>query len=202
MDQQENDDVVLKVSSSKEQGYAKKVAGAISWRLRETGICKIRAIKMDAVNTSVKAIAIVNQRLAAAGMQFGLDPFFSEVVDGPEGTTAIFMCVEEAPSEKPSEFVEYKVSGKESEEIETKLAGAIAAPVRNGKSVRMRCIGPSAVYRGMYAATIAKGYIYPNGLRSIVVPTWTSMPASDPVLTPISLIQLEFWGCKISPEVP
>lgn len=190
------DDVVLKVSSSKDKGYAKRVAGAITWRLRETGICKIRAVKMDAVSTAIKSIAIVNQRLVGTGVQFGMSPFFAKVDDGPEGSTAIFMKVEEAPASKPEAFIEYKVSGKESEpETEAKLAGAIAAPCREGKSIRLRCIGPAAVYRGVYASTIAKGYIYPNGLDAVVVPSWISMTGPDG--GQISLIQLEFWGKTI-----
>lgn len=203
MDQPDSEDVIIKVSSSKEKGYAKKVAGAISWRLRETGYCKVRAVKMDAVNTAIKAVAIVNQRLVDAGVQFSISPFFTQVTDGPTDVTAIFMRIEESTGPRPVEFIEYKISGKtEESDAETKLAGAIAVPVRTGKSVKMRCIGPSSVYRGIYAATIAKGYIYPNGLEAIIVPTWVTMPPESPDLQPVSLIQLEFWGKKISTEVP
>jgi stage V sporulation protein SpoVS len=107
------------------------------------------------------------------------------------------MTVSDADCERPTDFIEYKVSGKpEEENIASKLAGAIAAPVRDGKGVKMRCIGPSAVYRAVLACTIAKGYIYPNGLEAIVVPTWDSI--QQPAGNPISLIQIEFWGKKLS----
>lgn len=196
------EDVTLKVSSKQEPGYAKKVAGAVAWRLRETGFCKIRAVKSDAVNTAVKSVAIVNQRLSSAGFQFCISPIFDKITDSKEEATAVEMLIKEAPSNAPTESVEYKVSGKSSEpDAETKLAGAISVPAREGKTVHLRCIGPSSVYRGIYAATIAKGHIYQNGFEAIIIPTWISMPAPDENSQPISLIQLEFWGHKITTEV-
>ncbi len=194
----ENDqEVILKIKSKKDSGYAKSVAGAMSWQLRERGFFKVRAVKADAVNTAVKAIAIVNQRVSGVVL-LSMDIVFAhaEVAVGTEAT-AIAMTVSDADSPRPTEFVEYKVSGKPDEEnVASKLAGAIAAPVRDGKGVRMRCIGPNAVYRAIIACTIAKGYIYPNGLESIVVPTWDSVP--QPGKDPISLIQIEFWAKKQS----
>ena len=60
----DNEKVLLKVSASPEEGYCKKVAGAITWRLREVGYCRLRAIKAEAMNSAIKAMAIVNARLA------------------------------------------------------------------------------------------------------------------------------------------
>jgi len=169
------DDVVLKVSSRQDPGYAKMVAGAMSWRLREDGCFRLRAVKTDAVNTSIKAIAIVNQRVMPVGVTLTIDLNFAECEKGKEAT-AIAMSVHEVCHPRPSEFIEYKVSGrKDGEDLTAKLAGALAAPAREGKGVKMRCIGPGAVYRAIMASTIARGYIFPNSLEAIVVPTWDTM---------------------------
>jgi len=199
MDNQQ--EVVLKVSAKKDPGYAKKVAGAMSWRLREEGFCKTRAVKQDAVNIATKALAICNQRVSEAGIVFYMELFFSKA-ENPEGkfATVIEMTIQENDCPRPAEFVEYKVAGKQDTDKNgpMKLAEAIAAPARDGKGISMKCIGPSAVYKGILASTIARGLIYPNGFETIVIPSWSSLPQEDPNVPPISLINLDFWGKKIS----
>lgn len=195
------EEIVLKVSACKEPGYAKKVAGAMSWRLREKGFFKARAVKQDAVSTATKAVAICNQRVAAAGVVLFMELFFSKAEnDDGNVATAIEMNVQEVDMPRPEVFVDYRVSGKQDQDKNAamKLAEAIAAPVRDGKGVAMACIGPAAVYRGMMASTIARGLVFPNGFESVVVPSWASLPNEDPEKPPISLIKLEFWGRKVS----
>lgn len=190
--------VVLRVSASKEPGYVKRVAGAISWQLRDKGFCKLRAVKVDAVNTATKAVAIINQRVSQAGLKFAIDLVFSPAdSDGNQTSTAIEMTVQDTANARPGEFVEYKVSGqKNSGDVVAKLAGAIAAPVRQGKGVALRCIGPAAVYRAVTACCVSKGYIYTNGLDAVVVPTWDSLPSDREEKKTVSLLQIEFWGEK------
>lgn len=188
--------VVLRVSSTKNPDYVKKVAGAISWQLRDNGFCKMRAVKTDAVNNAIKALAIVNQRVSRAGLKFAMNVTF-RAADGNRESTAIEMTINEVSSARPEEFVEYKVSGKiEDTDVATRLAGAIAIPVRQNKYVRLRCIGPSAVYRAITACCIAKGYVYANGLNAMMVPSWSSLPSEDPD-KPVSLIQIDFWADKL-----
>lgn len=193
------EDIVLMVSACKEAGYAKKVAGAMSWRLREKGFFKARAVKQDAVNTATKAIAICNQRVSAAGVVLYAELFFSKA-ENEDGSvaTAIEMNVQEVDAPRPETFSEYRVSGKQDQDKNAamKLAEAVAAPVREGKGVTMKCIGPAAVYRAIMASTIARGLVFPNGYLAVVVPTWDSLPNEDPTKPPISLIKIDFWGKK------
>lgn len=195
------EEIVLMVSACKEAGYAKKVAGAMSWRLREKGFFKVRAVKQDAVNTATKAIAICNQRVAAAGVVLYAELFFAKA-ENEDGSvaTAIEMNVQEVDAPRPETFSDYRVSGKQDQDKNAamKLAEAVAAPARDGKGVSMKCIGPAAVYRAIMASTIARGLIFPNGYNAIVVPTWDSLPQEDPEKPPISLIRLDFWGKKTS----
>lgn len=189
-------DVVLRISSSKDEGYTKKVAGAISWRLRETGSCRLRAIRTDAVNSAIKALAIVNKRTEEIGLAFEVDPTFDAVVEEHARANAIEMEALESPT-LPTEFAEYKISGKDdSNDSCCKLAGSIALSLRSGRAVAMRCIGPMAVYKALYAATLAKGYSYSYGYRTHFVPTWFSMKSDQMEDGYVSVIQILCWGTK------
>ena len=42
------------------------------------------------------------------------------------------------------------------------------------------------------ACTVAKGYVYPNGLKAVIIPTWGSLSREDK--DPISLIKIDFWA--------
>jgi stage V sporulation protein SpoVS len=197
-------EIVLKIKATKDSAYTKRVAGAMSWRLREQGYCKARAVKADAVNTATKAVAIVNQWVYPVGVTLSMDLSFGTVEKADGGAesdaTAIAMTVcDVADCPRPTEFVEYRVSGKDPDTtVVSRLAGAIAVPARKGNGVRMNCIGPSAVYRAIMACTIAKGYIYPNNLEAIVVPTWGAIPARSDGAEPTSFIQIDFWGRQLN----
>jgi stage V sporulation protein SpoVS len=198
MPEQEEKETILKISSDKDPGYVKRVAGAMGWQLREKGYCKARAVKADAVNTAVKAVAIVNQRVskasrAGSGLVFETDLFFSQTENDKTESTAIAMTVQEADSARPETFMDYKVGGHgdTSDDVVTRLAGAMAPPLREGKGVRLRCIGPGAVYRAIRACATAKGYVYPNGIALAVVPQWATMTQGSKA---VSLISIEVWG--------
>ena len=195
-DQQE---VILKISGSKDAGYAKKVAGAMTWRLREVGFCKARAVKQDAVNSAIKALAICNERVAEAGMSFCVDLTFSEAINTEGKTaTAIEMIIQEADPERPEVFLDFKVSGKSEQDknVVKNLAEAVAGRVREGKGIKMKCIGPAAVYRAIMASTIARGLIFPNGYDCVIVPKWDTIEREN--APPISFLNIAFWGKKKS----
>jgi len=203
----EDKEVVLKVSSSQEEGYCKKVAGAISWRLRESGFCRLRAIKAEAINSAIKALAIVNGRLGKQTedkkLVFCFDPIFENVKDDSgKSSLAISMKITEVFEEEnpPAEFVEYKVSAKKDENDNNKLAGAISAPVREGKGVRMRCIGKASTYKCICASVLAKGYVYSYGLGAVMVPTWHTIQSDKSETGQISALQIDFWAVPLQDD--
>lgn len=199
MEENQPEEVILKVSASKDAGYSKRVAGAMGWQLREKGFVKARAIKQDAVNSATKAIAICNQRAAAADVVLKVVLFFGKAdVEGDSSATAIEMTIQENDAVRPEQFIEYKVSGKPDQEknVAMCLAEAIAAPAKDGKGVSLKCIGPGAVYRAIMASTIARGLVFPSGFDCIVIPSWQSIPQDD--LPPLSLINIDFWCRKIN----
>jgi len=201
-----NQNVLLKVSASQEDGYCKKVAGAISWRLRESEFCRLRAIKAEAINSAIKALAIVNGRLGKDQQKkivFCFDPVFENIKDDSgKSSLAISMKITEVFDNEtpPAEFVEYKVSSKRDDDHENKLAGAIAAPVREGKGVRMRCIGKLSTYKCIYSSVLAKGYLYSYGLSSVMVPSWHTIQSDKSETGQISAIQIDFWGVPLVDE--
>jgi len=192
---EQEEEVILKVSSSKDKGYAKKVAAAMGWRLREVGYCRARAIKEAAVNSAVKAIAITNERVKEAGIKFGVAPVFgkAEATDDP-AAVAICMMVEAVNGKPPAKFAECKVSGKKTEggdhAAATRLATAINGMALGGKGVALKCIGPDAVYRAIMGCVMARSSGYANGMKSEIVPTWETVQAKT---GRISLIRIDFW---------
>lgn len=191
-----DEEIILKISAKRDAGYAKRVAGAMTWRLQEKGFFKARAVKQDAVNTAVKAIAICNQRVAPADVTLYMQLFLRPASNNDgKSATAIEMTVQETDTPRPEKFVEYKVSGKDEKNGPQKLAEAIAGPARDGTGISMKCIGPAAVYRAILASTMARGLIFPNGFDAIVVPSWETIKKADDKV--ISLIKLDFWSKKI-----
>jgi stage V sporulation protein SpoVS len=147
------------------------------------------------VNTAIKAVAIVNQRVSAAGVTLGVDLLFAKA---EQTSMAVAMTIQEVTHARPAEFLEYRVSGRsdgDDKVLINKLAGAMASPVREQKGVRLRCIGASAVYRAIMACATAKGFICPNGLEAVVVPSWDTIGQDG---KEVSLIQVDFWGVPAS----
>jgi stage V sporulation protein SpoVS len=188
------EEIILRISSNAAPDYVKKVAGAMGWQLRENGMFKVRAVKTQAVNIATKAIAICNQRVSQAGVVLCVEPVFGKADDADDkSVTALEMVVQETIYPCPDKFLEYRVSGRKCDnKISPKLAEALAAPVRDGKGVEMKCIGPSAVYRAMLASTIARGLLFPNGMDAVIVPVWDSIPREN--APPLSMIKIRFWG--------
>jgi len=193
------DDVVLKVSGSKRgQEYTKSVANAICWRLRDAGFCKACAVKMDAVNTAIKAIATTNKKVQKAGVVLSVDLSLADVpAKEGEPLKGVSMTIQETPIPKPAQFVEYKVSGKGDglEELAVKLAYSVASLIRQGKGVKLRCLGPASVYKAVLAVITAKKGLLGERTELAAVPEWSSLTKAGSSET-VSLIVIHLWGGK------
>lgn len=71
-----------------------KVAGAIAGVIREKGRVELQAIGVQAVNQTMKAIAIARGYVAPQGMDLICTPFFMDVEIGGEDRTALRFRVE------------------------------------------------------------------------------------------------------------
>jgi stage V sporulation protein SpoVS len=200
-----DEEVVLRVVGGKRgQNSTKSLAGAICWRLREVGFAKMRAVKAEAVSAAIKSVAVANQKVSAADIDLSFDPILTDVADeesASDGSQAIEMTIQASVGDRPDTFREYKVSGRSDEGLDkaaSALAGAVASLIREGGGARLRCIGPSAIYKAVHALVVAKGYLYSNGISIQSVPVWASLPREDD--TPISLIQIDVWTPVVADE--
>ncbi len=68
------------------------------------------------------------------------------------------------------------------------LAGALAAVVRTDKAVELQAIGAGAVNQAIKAIAIARGYVAPNGLDLVVVPSFVEILINDEARTAIKFL--------------
>ena len=55
------------------------------------------------------------------------------------------------------------------------VAGALAAALRESGSVEMQAVGAGAVNQCIKAVAIARGYVAPNGMDLIVIPSFVEI---------------------------
>lgn len=68
------------------------------------------------------------------------------------------------------------------------VAGAIAAIVRNNESVEMITIGAAAVNQAVKSIAIARGYVIPNGIDLIAIPSFMQIDVEGISKTAIRFI--------------
>lgn len=67
------------------------------------------------------------------------------------------------------------------------LAGALAAVVRNEGAVELQAIGAGAVNQAIKAVAIARGYVAPNGIDLIMIPSFVELLIDDEERTAIKI---------------
>ncbi len=67
------------------------------------------------------------------------------------------------------------------------VAGAIAVILRNGDNLEIQSIGAGAVNQAIKAVAIARGYVAPNGIDLVCVPSFTQSDISGEIKTGIKL---------------
>ncbi len=68
------------------------------------------------------------------------------------------------------------------------LAGALAAVVRTDGAVGLQAIGAGAVNQAIKAIAVARGYVAPNGLDLVVVPSFVEISINDEARTAIKFL--------------
>jgi len=71
----------------------KRVAGAIAGQIRESGCAELHAVGPDAVNQTVKSIALAKSYLSGEGVALNLDIDFMHVEIGGETRNGMRFCV-------------------------------------------------------------------------------------------------------------
>lgn len=68
------------------------------------------------------------------------------------------------------------------------VAGAIAAIVRQGKKTEIQAIGAGAVNQTIKAIIIARGYLSPNGINLVCIPSFADVVIDDEERTAIKFL--------------
>ncbi|HED24847.1 MAG TPA: stage V sporulation protein S [Firmicutes bacterium] len=67
------------------------------------------------------------------------------------------------------------------------LAGALAAVIRADGAVELQAIGAGAVNQAIKAIAIARGYVAPNGINLVAVPSFVDVSIDDEKRTAIKI---------------
>lgn len=65
------------------------------------------------------------------------------------------------------------------------VAGAIAAIIRNGNQAEVVAIGAGAVNQAAKSVAIARGYVAPNGIDLICIPSFSQLEVDGQIKTSI-----------------
>ena len=68
------------------------------------------------------------------------------------------------------------------------VAGAIAAIIREGKTVEVQAVGAGAANQAIKAIAIARGYLAPVGINLVCYPAFANVTIDGEVRTAIRLI--------------
>ena len=68
------------------------------------------------------------------------------------------------------------------------VAGAIAAIVRESKSVEIQTIGAGAVNQAVKSIAVARGYVAPNGIDLICIPAFSQIEIDGILKTSIKFL--------------
>lgn len=68
------------------------------------------------------------------------------------------------------------------------LAGALTAAVRNDGAVELQAIGAGAVNQAIKAIAVARGFIAPQGISLVVIPSFVKILIDDQERTAIKFL--------------
>jgi len=69
-----------------------------------------------------------------------------------------------------------------------RVAGAIAAILRNGESAEINAIGAGAVNQVVKSIAVARGYVAPNGIELVCIPVFSELEVDGMEKTSIKFV--------------
>jgi stage V sporulation protein SpoVS len=160
----------------------KKLAGAISHSLRNSGEINVRAFGSAAIGKGVKALAIAKGYVAIQSvgndqkLQLQCSPAFITTKIGENELTGICFCTFASPKQDEPDIDISKcksvlmvkadpqdVSDEDRKRNVKKLAGAIAHSLEDNRQVVLRCFGNATISKASKAMAIARGYVAVKG---------------------------------------
>ena len=179
------------VTPEERKRNVKKLAGAISHSLRNSGEINVRAFGSAAIGKAVKALAIAKGYVSVQSigndpkLQLQCSPAFITTKIGENELTGICFCTFASPKtnepdvdlDKCKSTLMVKadpedVSDEDRKRNVKKLAGAIAHSLEDNKEVVIRCFGNATISKASKAMAIARGYVAVKGGDMYMYPSF------------------------------
>jgi len=168
--------------------YAKRLAAAMGWQLRDYGYCVARAAGIAAVGNAVKAIAICNHRTKTAEVTLCVEAALDRIEENKP--VVVQMTIREVDFPPPKKMRTYRIAGQSDKDLDlNKLVQSLLRPLQAEEGISMHCLGPKAIYRATLAFITTRTLVQ-NEL--VMIPTWESV--LDKKKIPVSLIRLDIWA--------
>ena len=162
------------ISPEDRKRNVKKLAGAISHSLRNSGEISVRCFGSASIAKGVKALAIATNNINVQNLQLSCAPAFIEAKMGDSNLTGIGFYT--FASEKTIKVdidkcksVLFVKSDPKDVAADTrkdnlhKLAGAIAHSLAENKEVVLRCFGSATIGKASKALAVARGHVANKG---------------------------------------
>lgn len=137
---------------------AKSVAGKIAADARKAELAPLVARGKVAINTATKAIAMADSFLVKDNISICCSPYHKKDLDAShEGRSVVFFLKKRpitTSSPTPTTVIKITKTGNPS-----KMAGCIAAKIRQKEVIAMQGIGPDAVQLGVDAFVAARRFL-------------------------------------------
>lgn len=176
MQQQQQEKVQeIKVSQT---STPKSVAGKIAADARNNALAPVVARGKTSVNIAAKAIAIACSFLAEGGISLSVSPYHKNDGDQATGRSVVFFLKKKtfsAESLPPTTVLKVtKVSAS------SKVAGSIAAKIRQGEVIAMQGIGPDAVMNAVDAFVVARRFLKADSALDVqFTPQFITVPLGE-----------------------
>ncbi|GLC45012.1 hypothetical protein PLESTB_001743900 [Pleodorina starrii] len=169
------------IKISGKTGNPKLIAGKIAHSARAGDIPAAVCVGPTSTNIGVKAIAIGRAYLASDKMGLSFTPVYRGVGKAEDGKTlrAVVLKISKAPLTAPApvpaaggEAVEMNIR---SEGQPPMVGGALAARIREGRSVSLTAIGSGAVYKAVLSVSKAADYLRKDKKTIRAVPEFVTV---------------------------
>jgi stage V sporulation protein SpoVS len=172
------------VSADDRKRNVKRLAGAISHALRNSGEVNVRAFGAAAIAKSAKSLAIAYKYVEAQGLHLGCAPAFITAKIGDNELTG--MCFHTFTTkirddQKNKDYTKAKsvlkvtadpkdIAPEDRKSKLKALASAIAHAAKENNEVLVRCFGSSSISKAVKSISVARGKIALTGMDLYAFP--------------------------------
>jgi stage V sporulation protein S len=162
------------ISQDQRKRNVKKLAGAISHSLRQSGEVNVRCFGNASIGKASKAIAISKSYIKENNLQLSFSPAYINADIGGKSRTGIAFCLFTSDGDDIKDFESVKqvmlvrsdadeATYEEKNDSVKKLAGAIAHALAEDGECFIRCFGNGTIGKACRALAMARGFVAQKG---------------------------------------